>query len=171
MEVNSITRDCAQTLLRWNSSLKLDDHVKKVLTEIAETRIVPKTKNPLVEVSYTDFDDTHGDLEIEEVITLREYLCKIYGEELNTICIERSYGPGCWSVESKVSEWEADWVLNSFRRETKYGYWNLEKYYEDFDFVKDVDRFMEAHGPFDPENESLPTKQDIQNFVSSLKSH
>ena len=59
-----------------------------------------------------------------------------------------------------------DWVNNSVQKESGY-YWTLAKRFENFDFVKDIDRFMETHGPFDPEKDRLPTKADIQKFVKS----
>lgn len=157
--INSNVRSAAEYLLQWKSELEMDNHVKDFLENLSRS-IVPNN-NPLVEVSILIEDDTYGDLEIEEVITLRDYLAKIYGAEFEGIRIERSCGPG---VNTDFDDWTAEWCLNSYSRESGY-YWSLDNCFTDFDFVKDIDRYLAVRGPFDPEKDSIPTVQDIKEFV------
>lgn len=160
MQVNVGSRNAAIILLN-DRSLDIDFQVSQFLQRVANAELVPSRNIPLVSVWY-DIDDDETTLEIEEIITLREYLCKIYGEELGKISIPILYGE---HLTTNVKDWEAEWVINTLRRPTEYGYWKIEKMYENFDFVKEVDRFIAEHGPFNPEKHALPTKQDIENFI------
>ena len=75
-----------------------------------EDKFVNKNDNPLVVVTFTDYNEMYGDEHYIETISLKRYLMCICLDP--TMEISREVGPSCWTEETLRTDWAVTWLHN-----------------------------------------------------------